>query len=589
MDEEHQKLARMMVAQKFEPFIRHIRFPHFRNIREGTQIEFTHPITALVGPNGTNKTAILRALQGCPDYYNVGNYWFSTSLDTIDNVDRHRFIHGYLAQSIGEIVEVIKTRIVREENPDYFEPSRPLLGDGMKRMPELEPGVEPPPERTKTRWKAIQKHVTYLDFRSELSAYDKFFFHVPYKKGLATPAEKKAFIRRRAGHMAESLNTGRDKHKLYSSDRVVEAAKDATEEQRLWLSRIIGRDYSSVRIMAHNYLDVAGSTVILRSHDLRYSEAFAGSGEFAAAILVKKVTEAPKRSLILLDEPEVSLHPGAQRNLMEFLVDQVKKRNHQVVISTHAPEIIKNLPSNAIKVLQPSTADGKVELVAQTSYASEAFFRLGVEITCDKVIYVEDRLAAALVKRATRPLGPGVNFRFEVRPIPGGAANIRVRFIPALAIAEDKRSLVLLDGDQYPGEPVPLSSTVADADLEDFVQKQLGGKPVLALNGQGNQAASGDRPIQLRKVLSWLPEHVGYLPGLNPDALLLQMEGRNPTDDPKGVWVQRTTQQLGRAEWEEVNAGEILSEQERALASIDDSDSVLESIRTQVQTFLERD
>src|SRR3954465_10648053 len=102
----HRALARMMSAGKFEPYIRYIRFPHYRNLREGVRIDFTHPITALVGPNGTNKTAILRALQGCPDYYNVGQYWFSTSLDTIDPTERHRFIYGYLAPSVNSVVEV---------------------------------------------------------------------------------------------------------------------------------------------------------------------------------------------------------------------------------------------------------------------------------------------------------------------------------------------------------------------------------------------------------------------------------------------------------------------------------------------------
>src|SRR5215218_6457470 len=130
MSEIHQTLSKMLAGNQFEPFIRYIRFPFFRNLREGMKVEFHHPITALVGPNGTNKTAILRALQGCPDYYNVGQYWYSTSLDPIYG-GRHRFIHGYIAPSVGEVVEVIKTRIARGDNPDYFEPSRPLLQDGM--------------------------------------------------------------------------------------------------------------------------------------------------------------------------------------------------------------------------------------------------------------------------------------------------------------------------------------------------------------------------------------------------------------------------------------------------------------------------
>ncbi|MBO3752791.1 AAA family ATPase [Streptosporangiaceae bacterium NEAU-GS5] len=101
-------LPDMMLAGKFEPYIPYIRFPHFRNLVDHTEIEFTYPVTALVGPNGTNKTAILRAIQGCPGSKNMGKYWFSTSLDPIGPNDRHRCIHGYCAPSAGTVVEVVK-------------------------------------------------------------------------------------------------------------------------------------------------------------------------------------------------------------------------------------------------------------------------------------------------------------------------------------------------------------------------------------------------------------------------------------------------------------------------------------------------
>ena len=41
--------------------------------------------------------------------------------------------------------------------------------------------------------------------------------------------------------------------------------------------------------------------------------------------------------LLLLDEPETSLHPGAQVKLQRYILDQIKKKHLQVVISTHAP------------------------------------------------------------------------------------------------------------------------------------------------------------------------------------------------------------------------------------------------------------
>lgn len=228
MTEPSDPLRKLLAAGRLETCIRHIRFPLLRNVAEGTIIQFTYPIAALVGSNGTNKTAILRALQDCPDYENLGNHWSSIDLDPISPESRFRSIHGYIARSQGRVVEAIKSRIAwgtgparstrnatgstrpSQASPDYFAPSRPILGDGMERMPAVGEGKELPPERVKTRWKAISKRAVYLDFRFELSAFDRYWFHVPYSSRVPNLKAKKALIRRRSAHLAGAVSNGAD-------------------------------------------------------------------------------------------------------------------------------------------------------------------------------------------------------------------------------------------------------------------------------------------------------------------------------------------------------------------------------------------
>ena len=126
---EEQKLRDLLANRKLEPFICHIRFPQYKNLASNTKIDFTYPITALVGANGTNKSSILRALYGAPGYNNLGNFWFSTSVDPIEETGERAscFIYGYWNPIEQKNVEVIKTRIRKEDDPDYWEPSRPLL------------------------------------------------------------------------------------------------------------------------------------------------------------------------------------------------------------------------------------------------------------------------------------------------------------------------------------------------------------------------------------------------------------------------------------------------------------------------------
>src|ERR1700742_4811815 len=114
MDEADRKaLASMLAAKKFDPFISHIRFPHYKNLAPDLKLDFDFPITALVGANGTNKSSVLRAIQGSPEGENLGVYWFSTSTDPIDEKTgaRNAFVYGYRHSTAGKVVEVLKTRV----------------------------------------------------------------------------------------------------------------------------------------------------------------------------------------------------------------------------------------------------------------------------------------------------------------------------------------------------------------------------------------------------------------------------------------------------------------------------------------------
>lgn len=609
MVEPSDPLRQLLEAGQLEPYIRHIKFPLLRNLAEGSDIYFTYPITALVGPNGTNKTAILRALQGCPDYENLGNYWFSTDLDPISPESRYRFIHGYVARSQGRVVEAIKSRIAwgtgparatrnsagstrrSQANPDYFEPSRPILGDGMERMPAAAEDETLPPERVKTRWKAISKKVVYLDFRSELSAFDKYWFHVPYSPRVPNLSAKKALIRRRSAHLAEAVARGTDVYNFAGLNRIFDTANQLSPEQVKAISTILGRDYDAVTVIGHSFFNTSGYTVILKSRHLRYSEAFAGSGEFAVVMLVKRIFDAGLHSLVLLDEPETSLHPGAQRKLMDFLVTQTKLKKLQIILSTHSPEIVRDLPPDAIKVLQSRPVDGKIQLLGQRSHAREAFFRLGASLGDHHAIFVEDDLARAIIRRAIRPLGEAAFRSIDVLAIPGGGGGIATHFIPALAQSGHGDCLVMLDGDQRPENEASMLLSVPDSELAETLAQILGGKPQIAVDGSDGESNPHQKVVQYRAVLTWISQHVDYLPGSTPEGLVLALSGQPPLGssvEEKKFWADSTTKALGRAAWEDAaNSSEILSHQEQVLAAASDTAPELIAIQTRIESMLD--
>ena len=103
-------------------------------------------------------------------------------------------------------------------------------------------------------------------------------------------------------------------------------------------------------MLFHNFYNADGVTVYFVTNNLKYSEAYAGRGEFAVVKLVYKVLNAPNHSLVILDEPEVSLHPGAQEALKLFLLKQTLSKKLQIIISTHSAKLVEFLPDIAIKL-----------------------------------------------------------------------------------------------------------------------------------------------------------------------------------------------------------------------------------------------
>lgn len=597
------ELIRMWEARQFEPQIHYIRFPQFRNLEPGLKVEFLCPITALVGANGTNKSSILRALQGCPDYENIGRYWFGTALDVIGPQDRHRFIHGRWSSSANMVVEVLKTRIQRRasrpgpamssgekgRDPDYFEPSRPLVQDGMTPMP---PAPTPMPEdRVETRWKAIDKRVLYIDFRGELSAFDKYFYHNDYRSRPWAPSrardpllQRKDLIRERSRRLKSMLDKELSSYRAGGrKEWVLRPAHTLSAVETAAVGEILGRQYASIEIVSHRAFDVSGSTARLRTTSFSYSEAWAGSGEFAAIQLVTAVNGAADRSLVLLDEPEVSLHPGAQRRLLAYLMRQVHQKRLQVVFATHSPVMIEALPDVAIKVLEVAPLTNHVILRSQCSSPSEAFVAIEHRFA-KKTVVVEDVLAAEIVLRALRGREPLVH-TVEVRVQPGGASALRARYLPIWAANNARDVLLYLDGDQHLVPPMPSVGAIAPDLLRSQAERLLG---VSDLSGYVPADSGGVTETQLRSLLAWSEEHLRYLPGSQPEEWLrTQLDGGSRSRDAKTWWERETFTALKKSQGESITSEEIFNRQKTALAGLSDETEGLLQIRAEVTRFVD--
>ena len=65
-----------------------------------------------------------------------------------------------------------------------------------------------------------------------------------------------------------------------------------------------------------------------------------------------------KDSIILIDEPELSLHPAWQNRVLKLYENFAKKNNCQIIIATHSPHIIGSAKNEWIRIL---TEDGVID------------------------------------------------------------------------------------------------------------------------------------------------------------------------------------------------------------------------------------
>lgn len=497
-------------------YVDFIQFPFYRNLEINTKINFDFPLTVFIGQNGCGKSSCLHALYGIPKGYTPYEFWFDTSVDPIEYYDdkkkRHSFWYSYTDNN-KKVREVIKARIRRNDDPNYWETSRPLVWAGMT------------PRKDKQRDQPLEKNVVYVDFRAELSSFDKFFYFGSLKG--ASTRSKQEFIRRKSKQL-QSILSGQKTFINTKAGPINKPIKSLTSVELKWISFILGKEYLSGEFLEHSFFRNFGYSVIFKTKHAKYSEAFAGSGEIAVVRLVLKMLEAPQYSLILLDEPEVSLHPGAQSRLLIFLLEQIKINKHQVILTSHSPSIVQDLPKEAIKVFYQNPSNGRF-LVKENLTPKEAFYHIEFPIDEKFNIVVEDILAKEIIEGVLAKIGSHSKNLFNIKFNPGGESVIKKEFIPVYCREENSKNYVFLDGDQRPSTPhinwQDLTSYELNIkELRRLIREQIGIEIKFSVDSDGNKGNDIQQLDLLKSYLDYFISNVSYLPKNIPEEIIWSEE-----------------------------------------------------------------
>jgi len=245
---------------------------------------------------------------------------------------------------------------------------------------------------------------------------------------------------------------------------------------------------------------------------------------------VHDIFTANDNSLVLLDEPETSLHPMAQKKLIKFILEQCKNKKLQIIISTHSPDIIEGMPKESIKILYEHVETGKVNVIEDV-YPENAFLHIGRSFSNRKIIIVEDIFAKLIIDKILEENSE--KGLFEVKYFPGGESRVKHEHMLVYSKEEDYKHFVIFDGDQR--RPKRDVSALSDNDktvenLEKIV------KDIVSETVKFNHDSG--RPTQkIELMLKYIKFHhdcVFYLPKNIPEEIIWDDKVLEKADLPEG-------------------------------------------------------
>jgi AAA15 family ATPase/GTPase len=122
------------------------------------------------------------------------------------------------------------------------------------------------------------------------------------------------------------------------------------------------------------------------------AESGTGIGQVLAILYVVLTSEIPK--IIIIDEPNSFLHPGASRKLIEILKEHPQ---HQFIIATHSPSTISAANPSSIHVIKYENAMSSIleidmkETQNQIYYLAEIGSKLSDVFGSDNILWVEGK------------------------------------------------------------------------------------------------------------------------------------------------------------------------------------------------------
>jgi ABC-type lipoprotein export system ATPase subunit len=178
---------------------------------------------------------------------------------------------------------------------------------------------------------------------------------------------------------------------------------------------------------------------------LKYTSFYMGGGEQKIFYLLEVLLDAPKGSLILIEELETLLHASALSRLIESMIKIAKEKNFQIVFSTHWTGIQKFQEKISIKTLVETSTGVAIINGVDPNVIYDLTSETDEKSMID--VWVEDELSEQIIKSISAELA--LHPRIKISRFGSGTNAFSIAAYYTLS--NKNNCVVVLDGDIFVG------------------------------------------------------------------------------------------------------------------------------------------
>jgi energy-coupling factor transporter ATP-binding protein EcfA2 len=228
-------------------------------------------------------------------------------------------------------------------------------------------------------------------------------------------------------------------------------SKELNSASVSYLTKILSRSYSGAATLVS-----ARYTMPMMTGDSVYSGFNMGTGESAILAILSALQEAPIGSLVLIEEIEMGIHTEALGSLAEVLVDVARRRQLQIICTSHSASFIDGLPRES-RILVRRRPSGHSCITGVTTRT--ALSDLSGTATPELRVVCEDELARQILEVSLPK-----NIRSRIQIIPVGSSSALATAARTLS-QENKHAPILIVWDSdVSDKDIRSSCTKADFD-----------------------------------------------------------------------------------------------------------------------------